>query len=152
MRKNMSLLLHCLNLSCVSSHFQQMTIGNTYFIISLLNYRWDPRFSCPALLFLSRLWCSKNKKKSIFSRGGLHQSAPLRETSLSIQYRSYAEIKMLWISKMFVLRKRLFNKKQLKFRHFRFVVYLSLIQPTEGNDRFSGWMKVPDAFIWVQHA
>lgn len=44
----MSLLLHCLNLSWVSSHFQQMTIGNTYFIISPLNYRWDPE------VFMSR--------------------------------------------------------------------------------------------------
>lgn len=44
----MSLLLHCLNLCWVSSHFQQMTIGNTYFIISPLNYGWDPE------VFMSR--------------------------------------------------------------------------------------------------
>lgn len=96
----MSLLLHCLYLSWVSSHFQQMTIGNTYFIISPLNYRWDPEVFTFSLLFLSHLLCSKNKNKSISlnpfirNRGGLHQP-PIRETSLSIEYRSYAEIKML---------------------------------------------------------
>lgn len=68
MRENMSLLLRCLNLSWVSSQFHQMTIGNTYFIISPLNYRWDLEFLCPALLFLSLLLCFKNKNESIFIR------------------------------------------------------------------------------------
>lgn len=68
MRENMSLLLRCLNLSWVSSQFHQMTIGNTYFIISPLNYRWDWGVLCPALLFLSLLLCFKNKKESIYSK------------------------------------------------------------------------------------
>lgn len=85
MRENMSLLLRCLNLSWVSSQFHQMTIGNTYFIISPLNYRWDLGVLCPALLFLSLLLCFKNKRESIFSKT-LYQKT--REESFGLSKRS----------------------------------------------------------------
>lgn len=61
------------------------------------------------------------------NRGELHQLPPW-ENSSSIQYWLYVEIKMLWISKMFVLRKR---KRLLNPKAVCFVVNLSLIQPIE---------------------
>lgn len=107
MRENMSLLLRCLNLSWVSSQFHRMTIGNTYFIISALNYRCDLGVLCPALLFLPLLLCFKNKKESIFSKT-LYQKpernlpASPRELVMVI-FWPYVEMKMLWTSQMFVL-------------------------------------------------
>lgn len=111
----MSLLLRCLNLSWVSSQFHQMTIGNTYFVISPLNYRWDLGVLCPALLFLSLLLCFKNKKESIFSKTLYQKSlgnlpASPRELVMII-FRPYAEMKMLWTSQMFVLRKKTYSSK-----------------------------------------
>lgn len=111
MRENMSLLLHCLNLNWVSSQFQQMTIGNTYFIISPLNYRWDPE----VFMFRFALLCSKNENESIFSKcfiwipGGLHHES-------SIQHWPYVEVKMLWISNVSVLRKEYSVNQYLQFR------------------------------------
>lgn len=111
MRENMSLLLRCLNLSWVSSQFHQMTIGNTYFIMSPLNYWWDFGVLCPALLFLSLLLCFKNKKESIFSKA-LHQKpernlpASPRELVMVIFWPFVEELKTLWTSQMFGLRKK----------------------------------------------
>lgn len=108
MRENMSLLLRCLNLSWVSSQFHQMTIGNTDFIISPLNYRWDLGVLCPALLFLSLLLCFKNKKEPIFSKT-LYQKAERilpRELVMVIFPPCVEKLKPLWTSQMFVLRKK----------------------------------------------
>lgn len=84
----MSLLLRCLNLSWVSSQFHQMTIGNTYFIISRLNYRWDLGVLCPALLFLSLLLCFKNKEsifsKTLYQKPERNLPAPPRELVMVI--------------------------------------------------------------------
>lgn len=49
-------------------------------------------------------------------------------------------------------QKKTFQQKAAEIQALCFVVNLFLIQPIEGNDcRFSGWTKVPDAFVWVQH-
>ena len=111
----MSLLLHFVNLSWVSSHFQQITIGNTYFIISSLNYRWNWEvfMSLYALFvtsFVLQEWKHVNLFEPLYQKSGRIAEVPLQETSLSIHYQSYAEIKMLWILETFVLRKRLLNQ------------------------------------------